>query len=332
MGVKLLDCTLREGTHLNDGQFGEKTIVRVIEQLSKSGAEIVEIGFLNDETDTVDTSHFGGIKSVEKILERCDTEAETEFGVMVRPDRFDVSTLQTCSEHCTIVRIAFYQNDMSLAVDSARNLQSKGFEVFLNPIATSTYNDADLTTLATEANDLTPRGVNIVDTFGALSRQRAREVYDILDKKLRPEITVGVHAHQNMNLSFPIAQDILEQKPESRDLIIDGSLYGMGRSPGNLQIELIANFLNDVGHGGYDLNPMYTVLDEEVKELKHEYDWGYSPEYYISAKHNVHRSYAERMKRDGAQLDDIEAVCRSVSGGPHAVQYNEELVERYYDQ
>lgn len=307
-------------------------MIRVIESLSKSGAEIVEIGFLNNETDTIGTSHFGGIKSAEKILKRCNIEENTEFGLMVRPDRFDVSTLGNCPENCTIIRIAFYQDDMSLAIESAQTLRSRGFDVFLNPIATSTYTDADLATLARKANDLSPRGVNIVDTFGALSRQRAQKVYDILSKELHPEITIGIHAHQNMNLSFPIAQDILERKPESRDLIIDGSLYGMGRSPGNLPIELIANFLNDVGHGGYDLNPMYTVLDEEVKDLKHEYDWGYSPEYYISAKHNVHRSYAERMKRDGAQLDDIEAVCRSVSGGPHAVQYNEELVERYYDQ
>jgi 4-hydroxy 2-oxovalerate aldolase len=135
-----------------------------------------------------------------------------------------------------------------------------------------------------------------------------------------------------MNLSFTIAQDIIEQKPESRDLIIDGSLYGMGRSPGNLPIELIAEFLNNMDHGEYDLSPMNTVLDEEIKELKKEYDWGYSPEYYISAKHNVHRSYAERMKRDGARLSDIEALCRSISGGPHAVRYNQELIERYYDQ
>jgi 4-hydroxy 2-oxovalerate aldolase len=332
MGIKILDCTLREGTHLTDGQFGEAAIVHIIENLSKSAAEIIEIGFLNDKYDTFGTTHFSSVNSAEKILERCDTKSGTEFSLMVRPDRFDVSTLKTRPEHCTIARIAFYQDDLTLAIDSARTLQSNGFDVFLNPIATSTYSDMNLATLATEANDLVPRGVNIVDTFGALTRERAREVYDILDDKLRPEITIGMHAHQNMGLSFTIAQDIVERKPESRDLIIDGSLYGMGRSPGNLPIELIAGFLNSVDHGAYDLSSMYAVLDEEIKDLKDEYDWGYSPEYYISAKHNVHRSYAERMKRDGAYLVDIEALCRSVSGGPYAVRYNEELVERYYDQ
>jgi hypothetical protein len=77
---------------------------------------------------------------------------------------------------------------------------------------------------------------------------------------------------------------------------------------------------------------MYGVLDEEIKDLKEDHDWSYSPEYYISAKHNVHRSYAERMKRAGARLTDVDALCRSVSGGPHAVRFNEDLVKDYDDQ
>jgi hypothetical protein len=38
------------------------------------------------------------------------------------------------------------------------------------------------------------------------------------------------------------------------------------------------------------------------------------------------------MKRAGARLTDVDALCRSVSGGPHAVRFNEDLVKDYDDQ
>lgn len=332
MGTKLLDCTLREGTHLNDGNFGEDTIKTTIERLSSTGIEIVEIGFLDDEEDSNGTSHFNSVASADDLLGQCDIDADTEFALMVRPDRFDVSSLEGPPDNCTIVRIAFYQKDTSVALDSARTLQSKGFDVFLNPIATSTYDNSDVKQLATGVNDVNPRGVNIVDTFGALSRERAIEVYDTLDATIDSGITIGVHLHQNLSLSRAIAQDIVERRPESRDLVVDGSLYGMGRSPGNLHIELIAEFLNETGRGEYRSDPLFDIIDQEIKPMKREYDWGYSPEYFVSAKHNVHRTYAERMKRDGASLSDIEELCQSISGGPNAVQYDGQLVEQYYEK
>lgn len=332
METKLLDCTLREGTHLNGGQFGKETMANIIECLAQSGTEIVEVGFLNDKTDTLSTSNFNTLQSAEQLLEYCKTGDKTEYALMLRPDRFDVSTLSATPELCTIVRIAFYQKDMAVAIDAGRSLQSHGLDVFLNPIATSTYDDDDLRDLAASANALSPRGVNIVDTFGALSCDRALTVYDVLDNRLNDNIAIGVHLHQNLNLSRAIAQDIIARKPDSRNLIIDGSLYGMGRSPGNLHIELMADYINRTQWGDYRLAPMYNIIDEEIKNMKQQYDWGYSPEYYISAKHNVHRTYAEKMKADNAPLQDIDELCRSVSNSPHGGQYKPELVDEYYDK
>jgi 4-hydroxy 2-oxovalerate aldolase len=202
----------------------------------------------------------------------------------------------------------------------------------MNPIATSTYEPADVAVLVKEANDSNVRGVNIVDTFGSLSRSKAIDIYDRFHERLDPEITLGVHLHQNLALSQAIARDVLEHKPDDRDMIIDGSLYGMGRPPGNLQIELIAEHLNNIGYSNYDIRQLFGAIDENIQEMKGNFDWGYSPEYMISAMHNVHRTYAEKMKTDGAPLSDIAEVCRSVSGSTDAIQYNEERIEQYYDQ
>jgi 4-hydroxy 2-oxovalerate aldolase len=332
MSINLLDCTIREGTHLTGGQFGQERLVNIIEKLSTSGIEIVEIGFLSEKGGGLATSYFDSVGSAEDLLDQCDTEGETEFALMVRPDRFDVTKLDTAPKENIAIRIAFYQSDLKLAVESAQHLQSTGFDIFLNPIATSTYSDNEISDLAKEANSLFPRGVNIVDTFGALSRQRAIAIYDKMNNIIKSGIVIGVHLHQNMNLSQAIAQDIIDQKPESRDLIIDGALYGMGRPPGNLHLELISSFLNSNKQGRYDQEPIYESIDREIKELKIDNDWGYSPEYYLSAKSNVHRSYAEKMKKNNIPLKKIDEFCQSISGGPNAVNYDESLIDEYYDE
>ena len=332
MRTRLLDCTLREGSHLNGGRFGQKTIKNIIKKTTRSGIDIIEIGFLNNNEDRPGTSNFNDIKSAEQTLDQCETNSETEYAVMVRPDRFDVSQIQTRPKQCSVVRIAFYQKDISEAIEAGRVLKSKGFDIFLNPIATSTYSNNNITNISTEINDLLPRGINLVDTFGSLTPDRAQRIYELLDDNLNEKITIGAHLHQNLGLSRSISQRILSNRSISRDIIIDGALYGMGRSPGNLQTELIADRLSENGNSDYLLEPLFEVIDSEIKPLKERYDWGYSPEYFISAKYNVHRTYAERMKEKGESLQEINNVCRFVSENSDTVEYDKALVEQYYDE
>ena len=47
--LKLLDCTLRDGGYINNWEFGNRKIKAIIEGLTNSGIDIIEIGFLRDE-------------------------------------------------------------------------------------------------------------------------------------------------------------------------------------------------------------------------------------------------------------------------------------------
>ena len=46
--IKILDCTLRDGGYINEWNFGERTIKKVISKLSQSKIDIIECGFLED--------------------------------------------------------------------------------------------------------------------------------------------------------------------------------------------------------------------------------------------------------------------------------------------
>ena len=53
--ITLLDCTLRDGGHLNEGVFGEQMIRRTISNLVKADIDIIEIGFLMEDAYDMDT-------------------------------------------------------------------------------------------------------------------------------------------------------------------------------------------------------------------------------------------------------------------------------------
>ena len=52
---------------------------------------------------------------------------------------------------------------------------------------------------------------------------------------------------------------------------------GMGRAPGNLPIELVADYRNETGHCHYDLDEIMDAIQDHIAPIKGESAWGYTP-------------------------------------------------------
>lgn len=61
MNIKFLDCTLRDGAYINDGKFGEETIKSIVSLLSSAKVDIIECGWLKNDSYDKDTSYFKNI-------------------------------------------------------------------------------------------------------------------------------------------------------------------------------------------------------------------------------------------------------------------------------
>ena len=77
---------------------------------------------------------------------------------------------------------------------------------------------------------------------------------------LLPEIKVGYHAHNNFQLGFSNAKTFLAANTE-RDILADGTLYGMGKSAGNAPLELLMMFMNEKLGRGYDITQALEAID-----------------------------------------------------------------------
>ena len=65
--ISILDCTLRDGGHVNKGKFGYERIRNIIHSLNDSGIDIIEIGFLRDIEYNKQCSDFSNISDVQNL-------------------------------------------------------------------------------------------------------------------------------------------------------------------------------------------------------------------------------------------------------------------------
>jgi len=290
--ISLLDCTLRDGGHVNNFDFGFDNILKIIKGLSTANVDIVEIGFLMDATYEPDKTIFQNVQQAEALLPT--SEFNSEYSLMIRPDWYNINQLEASSKIQNL-RFAFHEIDLELVLIQARYARDLGYRVFLNPVNITGYSLADVKELLMKLGDFNPDGVSIVDTFGSMQESDLLELYQIFEENLDSSVTLGLHLHENLSLSLSLAQKFLEIRNPERNVIVDSSVLGMGRIPGNLPTELIMNTLMSVYGKHYHVSEVLALAGNPIAEIKSRLAWGYSPEYAVSAFLKIHRSYPEYL-------------------------------------
>ncbi|MCL2015499.1 MAG: hypothetical protein FWG68_04550, partial [Defluviitaleaceae bacterium] len=113
-----------------------------------------------------------------------------------------------------------------------------------------------------------------------------------------------------------------------REIYIDSSVYGMGRGAGNLNTELLANYLNVENGTAYNVDRILRVYDEHT--AKTPQNWGYSLPYYLAAVHKCHPNYATFLiNRATLPITDVGLMLSSIPAADRRV-YSEELINRLY--
>lgn len=328
LSITLLDCTLRDGGHLTGGVFGELMIKKTIENLVKTGVDIIEIGFLMEESYGSEVARFRTLEDVKRVLPANMENSK----ISLMADFIDVDALEPYDGTVEYIRLSFKRQRLSWAIDAAQKLMAKGYKCFINPVNCNVYTDEEYLDVIKRVNELKPYGFSIVDTFGVLRKRDLSRMYYLVENNLNPDICIGIHLHENLGISFLLAQHFLEIHAPKRKINIDASLLGMGRAPGNLCIEQIMDHMNEEYGADYSLEPALDLISDYIEPLKEEKKWGYSVPYFLSAKYRLHRTYAEYlMNKWKLGIKDIQRILSSIDKS-EAEYFNEEYIERLYDE
>lgn len=330
--IRLLDCTLRDGGYINDWNWGYGCAKSIIKSLTKANVDIVEVGFLRDVPEYIpDITVANTISELNKLVP--DTCQGTIYSAMVMQSNYTHKKLEKYSGHgIKMIRLTFHDYDIDDGLRFAEEVKEKGYMLAINPINIMGYQDMDILKLVEKINLIKPDFFSIVDTFGSMRSEDLNRLLSLLDHNLSAHIGIALHLHENMSLSFSLAQAFL-QKNIKRDVIVDGSLIGMGRNPGNLPLELIADYLNNNYDRAYDLDCILDAAQEYIIPLKGDTEWGYSPGFFLSAKYNLHRNYAEFYLGKGDLSNrDINHILARIESTKTTVfdrSYAEELYQAY---
>ena len=66
--LKLLDCTLRAGGYINNWEFGLDNIKKSITELENAGVDIIELGFLKNESYQNDRTVFNSVNQIKELI------------------------------------------------------------------------------------------------------------------------------------------------------------------------------------------------------------------------------------------------------------------------
>ena len=329
--IILLDCTLRDGGHLTNSYFGREVIIDIISKLIESNIDVIEAGFLKDCIFDENVACYNNIEEAMSVLPK--NKGNSSYSLMLQEDLYDISKLEKCDGKIEIIRVSFHEFDLNEGLECAQKVVDKGYKCFINPINILGYDDEKLLKIIAKVNQIHPEGFTIVDTFGSMRKKDLMRLYYLVDHNLEPDIKIAIHLHENQAMAFSLAQSFIEIKSLKRHVCIDGSLYGMGRIPGNLCIELIMEYINEYMGEQYNMEPIYDAIDDYIIDIKNKIPWGYSTAYALSAHHRLHRTYAEFLLDKGKlrtkQINQILSMIDPEHKARFDKKYIEELYQKY---
>jgi len=328
--IQILDCTLRDGGFVNDWNFGMGSIVSIIGRLVKANIDIIEVGFIdNRRPHDFNRSIFPDTDSIKPIFENLDTGEAMILGMI----DFGTCPIEAITEQNDSVldgiRVIFKKQHYSEALDFCAAIKKKGYKIFVNPVSVTSYSDEEMLTLIEQINKLEPNGVAIVDTYGLMHKQELLHYYDLLDKNLSAGTKIGYHAHNNFQLAYANSLELIAIDSD-RELIIDTSLFGMGKSAGNTCTELVVMHLNENYGKNYDIYQLLEAIDVDISKEYAKKQWGYSLNHFVAASNDCHPDYVSALI--GKKTLSVKAVNKILAqiDPPNKLSFNKALLENIY--
>lgn len=287
--IHILDCTLRDGGYVNNWKFDHDIANGVIDGLYDSGIRVIEIGIMGEGGETGKSTKFSSFKDAEPLLE--NRKKDCKYAIMLTQagsEKFDIPIRS--EKTVDMIRLAYFKPELQDAIVFAKSLKEKGYEVFLQAMATFMYSDDEMNDMLEQINIVKPQAFYIVDSFSNMFPEDIILMTSKVLSKLDQTIKFGFHAHNNIQMAFANVIAFIHSVKD-REIYIDGSIYGMGRGAGNVPVELLMDYLNKENEQ-YKVEVLLKTYQEYIKPIFEQYFWGYTHPYYLTASKDMNSVYS----------------------------------------
>lgn len=328
---KLLDCTLRDGGFVNEWNFGHNCINNIVERLERANIDIIEVGYLRDTVAyDKNSTQFPDTESINQTLNK-----KSYRQMVVALMDFGCCKIDHIADKKDSVldglRLTFRKDDTDAALDFGRRIMEKGYQLFLQPVAITDYEAKAVIELIDKINLVNPYAVCMVDTYGFMNKHDLNKYFYLFDTSLNPKICLGYHSHNNYQLSYANAVELAEH-PSPRELIIDSSVFGMGKGAGNLNTELMVSYFNENADGNYDVNHILEIISMYLEKERKQNFWGYNLKYYLAAINDCHHQYVQfLLEKKTLTIESINKILADIDKDKKTM-YDESYIASLYHE
>lgn len=337
--VRILDCTLRDGGRIINCAFDDQETKEISNRLADAKIDIIEVGFLRDRRKVEykgNSTFFTDVDQIRPFVNK--DKKNTIYAAFIDYGMCDIDTLKPYDgTSIDAIRFGFtkknYAEEKDEVIRWINIIKERGYKLFIQGVNSLNYSDRELLEIVDMVNDVHPYSFGIVDTYGAMYMDDVDRLYGLIDHNMLPDICINFHSHNNYQLSFAFAQEVIKLSGTgNRQIIIDGTLGGMGKVAGNLNTELIVDYLVRKKHYDYEFEDILDMLDDYIYKYSLEHKWGYSTAAMMAGIYKSHPNniiyLTEKFRLDtkdiGKLLSMIDPATRQ--------RYDYDNIERLYTE
>ena len=309
--LKVLDCTIRDGGLINDHVFEDGFVKAVYDACVAAGIDYMEIGYKASKKLFSPDKHGNWKFCDENDIRRIvgDNPTPLRLAAMADAAKSDWRTdiLPKKDSVLDLIRVAFYANQVSEAVDMIKDAVDKGYEASANLMAASTVTDTEMDQVLEVIAQTPASTLVVVDSYGSMyAEQVERLVKKYLAYAKDTGKEVGIHAHNNQQLAFANTIEAIIHGAER----VDASMAGLGRGACNCPMELLIGFLRNPK---FHIRPVYQVVQDHLLPLSRTVEWGPYAQYNITGQLNEHPRSAISA-RSGERRDSYVEFYDKLTG------------------
>lgn len=305
--TELLDCTLRDGGYYTAWDFERRTVDAYLDAMARLPVSTVELGYANPPRPGYAGQYFH-LTSKETARARSRLSPHQALGVMldekaVAPDALP-ALIRPLAEHVSVVRLAVSPGRLAEAAVLGDRLKQEGMRVGINVMYLSKYWDRVADVFGDSGLGDVAETVALVDSYGACTPEDVSVAVNAA-RAVLPRTKIGFHGHDNLGLA--LANSLAATTAGAA--VIDGTIRGMGRGPGNTRMELLLAQLFATTKIDYDA---LNLALQAFETLEREYGWGTNLAYMISGAAGLPQN--DVMDWLGKNRYSVDAIVHALHG------------------
>ncbi|MEU7811605.1 4-hydroxy-2-oxovalerate aldolase [Pseudonocardia sp. NPDC049154] len=261
--VRIIDTTLRDGSHAMAHRFTEAQVRDTARALDAAGVEWVEVSHGDGVGGSSFNYGFSGTDETRLIAAAREEVRKARIAVLLVPGIGTVDDLKRAHDAgAEMARVATHCTEADVSPQhfaAARELGMETVGFLMMAHQTSSEKLAKQARIMVDAGCQAPY---VTDSAGALLMDDARARFEALVAEVGDEAWVGYHGHQNM--SFGVANSVIAYETGVR--YIDGSLCALGAGAGNSPTEVLGAVFDRLGVAtGLDAGLLLDAAEEVVR-------------------------------------------------------------------